>query len=278
MLTSLLLSEYKVPHCLLERRKEPTKHPQAHFMHSRTMEIFQTHLPDVYREILLQKPDSRYWRDFVYCYSVMGREYTRLDQLATMYNDTSTKQPRTSHWNHTPSNVAHLPQSCLENILRKELHRRNEGKHDDEPQEEEKMNGCGYGDIRFGETLRSIEPLANGKGSKLTLESGQFIHCDYLIGADGAHSQVREHMKVDMCGQEALQTLINVHFTCDGLGEYLGVTSSVDKTRGGDGITTKMPIMEVGCGAPSRLEQALYMEAREDKPSGYRNERSESSC
>ena len=169
---------------------------------------------------------------------------------------------RTSHWNHTPSNVAHLPQSCLENILRKELHRRNEGKHDDEPQEEEKMNGCGYGDIRFGETLRSIEPLANGKGSKLTLESGQFIHCDYLIGADGAHSQVREHMKVDMCGQEALQTLINVHFTCDGLGEYLGVTSSVDKTRGGDGITTKMPIMEVGCGAPSRLEQALYMEAR----------------
>ena len=76
-----LLEDYGVPHCLVERRKQPTAHPQAHFMHARTSEIIRAHLPDAYGQILQEKPDSKDWRDFVYCYSLLGREYARLDQF-----------------------------------------------------------------------------------------------------------------------------------------------------------------------------------------------------
>lgn len=62
LLLSSQLSEYKIKHCLIERRAEPTQHPQAHFMNTRTMEILLSHLPNVFQQVIHQMPASINWR------------------------------------------------------------------------------------------------------------------------------------------------------------------------------------------------------------------------
>jgi FAD binding domain len=62
LLLSSILSGYGVKHCIIERREVPTKHPQAHFMNARTMEILQAHLPLAFQTILRETPQSRNWR------------------------------------------------------------------------------------------------------------------------------------------------------------------------------------------------------------------------
>ena len=49
----------------------------------------------------------------------------------------------------------------------------------------------------------------------------------FIIAADGAHSQIREAIGVRLTGQEALQTLMNVHFTCPGLRQLLQPRSAM---------------------------------------------------
>ncbi len=240
-----LLEEYGVPHCLVERRVQPTAHPQAHFMHARTSEILRAHLPNAYKQILQEKPDSKDWRDFVYCYSLLGREYARLDHFSTLYDNSSSYggKGEETHWNHTPANVIHLPQNKLERILREELAKAYA------------KGGGNVGRASFGSSVSSIETV-DGKHT-VTLDDGNAFTCDYLVGADGARSRVRQYAGVDMQGPESMQTLINVHFTCKGLSAALGGTSAeVVENRNPENLAA-----EVGCGAPSRLEHALYEQA-----------------
>lgn len=62
LLLSTQLSRYGVKHCVIERRVTPTKHPQAHFMNARTMEILQGHLPNAFKSVLHEMPSSENWR------------------------------------------------------------------------------------------------------------------------------------------------------------------------------------------------------------------------
>ena len=73
MITSALLSNYGVKHCLVDRKVEPTSHPQAHFINNRSMEILQVHFPKVFEDILQHASHSDNWRDFVYCNSILGQ-------------------------------------------------------------------------------------------------------------------------------------------------------------------------------------------------------------
>jgi 2-polyprenyl-6-methoxyphenol hydroxylase-like FAD-dependent oxidoreductase len=62
VILSGLLHRFKVPHCVIEKRKEPTKHPQAHFLNARTMEIIMDSFPSAFDRILKEMPPSVYWR------------------------------------------------------------------------------------------------------------------------------------------------------------------------------------------------------------------------
>jgi threonine dehydrogenase-like Zn-dependent dehydrogenase len=62
LLLSSQLSSYGIKHCVVERRETPTKHPQAHFMNARTMEILQAHLPPAFKSVLHEMPSSETWR------------------------------------------------------------------------------------------------------------------------------------------------------------------------------------------------------------------------
>lgn len=49
-----------------------------------------------------------------------------------------------------------------------------------------------------------------------TLEEASY---DYVVGADGAHSLVRQLCGIDMVGTRNLQSIANVHFTSKALSE-----------------------------------------------------------
>ena len=57
------------------------------------------------------------------------------------------------------------------------------------------------------------------------LEEGKIvdrdIHCDILVGSDGARSTVRKLVGIDMKGERDLQKLVSVHFLSRDLGQYL---------------------------------------------------------
>ncbi len=54
----------------------------------------------------------------------------------------------------------------------------------------------------------------------------QQITCDVVVGADGAHSKVRQTAGVAMQGHTKIQTLLNVHFRCSGLKTLLTTSTS----------------------------------------------------
>jgi 2-polyprenyl-6-methoxyphenol hydroxylase-like FAD-dependent oxidoreductase len=62
MVLGHLLQQYGVQHLVVEKRASPTTHPQAHFINARTMEILQTHMPDVFQALMRDKPPLRNWR------------------------------------------------------------------------------------------------------------------------------------------------------------------------------------------------------------------------
>lgn len=62
IILSKLLSQYKVPHCLVEKKLVPTSHPQAHFINIRSMEIIKAHFPFDFKKILEQTPNLKNWR------------------------------------------------------------------------------------------------------------------------------------------------------------------------------------------------------------------------
>ena len=166
---------------------------------------------------------------------------------------------KTTHWNHTPANVIHLPQNKLERILRKELIKAYE------------KGRSKIGHASFGSNVSYIK-FVDGR-HEVTLDDGNTFTCDYLIGADGAHSQVRRYAGVHMEGQEAIQTLINVHFTCKGISAALGGTTRSSTSKNNPHDNPQNLATEVGCGAPSRAEQALYEHAEAAKKASEKKER-----
>jgi 2-polyprenyl-6-methoxyphenol hydroxylase-like FAD-dependent oxidoreductase len=101
------------------------------------------------------------------------------------------------YWMSSPTNFSHFPQNQLEIILRKYLTNT-------------------YATQYFGTSVRELR--VNKHGSTLILDtntSNNEITCDYLLGADGANSLVRSQLNIHMVGDENLQCLLNIHFSCD---------------------------------------------------------------
>lgn len=147
-------------------------------------------------------------RDFVYCHSVTGRAFSRVDHFL----ETSPL-----FWEETPANVIHLPQNKFETILRKEVLENTR-----EPAE-----------LLFGYEAKKITYSA--QGTHLRVEKSKWgrtgpsavtdedidIRCDYLVAADGANSLVRRSLDISLKGEESMHTLMNIHFTCAGLLDLL---------------------------------------------------------
>ncbi len=188
---ALLLAEHGIDTLVVERRPAPSTHPAAHVLSTRTLEIF--------RELGLEHEVRRLssplyeLRDILYATSLTGPELGRI----TIYDPESTE----AHWIQTlsPTRAANLSQHVLGQLLWERL---------DACNRVEFQRGSVYQDHR--ETSDGVEVRVTGPDG-----DGEWVATGrYLIGADGAGSQVRRSCGLQMRGP-VLQHVISVHFSAD---------------------------------------------------------------
>ncbi|TYZ62433.1 hypothetical protein PybrP1_008675 [[Pythium] brassicae (nom. inval.)] len=177
----LLDRVFGVPTRVVERQEQPTTHPQAHFLNLRTMEVLLAAAPAFHDRLLASAAPSDLWRDYIYC-----------------------------------TGFLHFPQNRFEAMLSEFL--RESGMHVERGVELVDLK------VRAGDrpsvSLRHWHVPTTSQlrhvGASHETEHAAF---DFVIGADGASSLVRQLCGVDMAGALNLQSIVNVHFTSKALSE-----------------------------------------------------------
>uniref|UniRef100_A0A5B7BW30 FAD-binding domain-containing protein n=1 Tax=Davidia involucrata TaxID=16924 RepID=A0A5B7BW30_DAVIN len=215
LVLSILLTKLGIKCAVLEKSKSFSKHPQAHFINNRSMEVF-CKLDGLAEEILRSQPPVDLWRKFIYCTSLTGSVLGSVDHM----------QPQDFEQVVSPVSVAHFSQYKLIRLLLRRLENLNfhvctfEG-----------MEGFNHGPIREREILMGHECVsidATDSCVSVTasfLKEGKYVEknikCGILVSADGAGSTVRKLLGIDLGGEKDLQKLVSVHFLSRGLGQYL---------------------------------------------------------
>ncbi|KAE9303511.1 hypothetical protein PF008_g22215 [Phytophthora fragariae] len=215
--TAFMLEKlYNVPTRVVERQRSPTSHPQAHFINLRTMEVLYATMPEFHDRLLAQAAPSVLWRDYVYCTGVgKAREIARIDQFGPCIPRDTIEQAtangdslRKSLAALSPTQFLHFPQNRFETLLDEFLAENDVRVERGVELESLKLPSDGSVAERPEVTLRHLDTN--------TREEATY---DYVVGADGAHSLVRQLCGIDMVGTRNLQSIANVHFTSKALSE-----------------------------------------------------------
>ncbi|EEY56473.1 polyketide hydroxylase, putative [Phytophthora infestans T30-4] len=205
---------YNVPTRVVERQRSPTSHPQAHFINLRTMEVLYAAMPEFHDRLLDQAAPSVFWRDYIYCTGVgKSREIARIDQFGPCIPRDTVDQAMTngdslrkSLAKLSPTQFLHFPQNRFETLLDEFLADNNV--RVERGVELESLMLPADSSATPEVTLRHLDTN--------TLEQDSY---DYVVGADGAHSLVRDLCGINMAGTRNIQSIANVHFTSKVLSE-----------------------------------------------------------
>ncbi|KAK2389322.1 2,4-dichlorophenol 6-monooxygenase [Trifolium repens] len=213
LVLSILLTKLGINCTVLEKNKAFSKHPQAHFINNRSMEIFRK-IDGLVEEIQRSQPPVDLWRKFVYCTSLSGSILGSVDHI----------QPQDLEHVISPVSVAHFSQYKLTMLLLKQLE--NLGFQTCAPESSEGNMQFREKKILMGHECVSIDTsndfitvTASSVNNGKHIEKN--IRCNILIGADGAGSTVRKLVGIDMRGEKDLQKLVSVHFLSKRLGQFL---------------------------------------------------------
>lgn len=214
LVLAILLTKLGVKCAVVEKNKSFPKHPQAHFINNRSMEIFRK-LDGLAEEIQLYQPPLESWRKFIYCTSLNGTILGSVDHM----------QPQDLEHIISPVSVAHFSQYKLNRLLLKKLQKL--GFQVCSPDRLEGPCVVRGKKILLGHECVSID--ATDESVTLTasyLKEGKHVEwrnisCNILVGADGAGSTVRRLVGIEMKGENDLQKLVSIHFFSRELGEYL---------------------------------------------------------
>ena len=164
--TSVLLADQGVPHLLVESHRGTAIHPRAASFHQRTMEVF--------RSVGLQAAvEEAAAREFVQNGAIMAVESLGGKELAYFFHSYNDGVEGLS-----PTDRLFVTQVGLEPVLR------------------ERAVELGA-EQRFGTELVSFDVKDDHVRSVVRdRDSGaeQVVISDYLVGADGAHSRIREQL------------------------------------------------------------------------------------
>ncbi|CAH1433845.1 unnamed protein product [Lactuca virosa] len=212
LVLSVLLTKLGVKCAVLERSMNFSKHPQAHFINNRSMEVFRR-LDGLAEEIQRCQPPVELWRKFIYCTSLTGSTIGSVDHMQTQDFDQSV----------SPVSVAHFSQYKLNALLLKQLETigfsicTHESLDDRPLREREILMGHNCVSIDATDDFINVTTsfLKEGK------QTEKQIPCRFLIGADGAGSTVRNLVGIELRGEKDMQKLVSVHFLSQELGHYL---------------------------------------------------------
>lgn len=180
---------------MLEKLSKPTDHPQAHFLHQSSMEVFRRlGLAD---KIYSAGPPVEDWARFVYCESMTGSAYAIREHFSG-----SSKFSVSQMMHASPCSAAHLAQSKLVKLLLDAV--------DKHP----------LIDVKFGHEVTHIKTESSksqGNSTVVSIRSsdGQIFRMqpESLVGADGSSSTIRNFAGININRGKVLQNLVNVHFT-----------------------------------------------------------------
>ena len=186
---SILLSQHGVPSWLVERHAGTSIYPKTRLVNTRTMEVFrQCGLEQAVRERGLPADRARY--------AVWARTL-REEELQRRIIATATAGLSDAI---SPTSGCTISQEMLEPVLL--AHAR----------------ASMQGEIRFDHELLACSQDTSGVTATVcdrTSRETMQVHAQYLIGADGAHSRVREMLGIPMVGDSALAHRITILFRAD---------------------------------------------------------------
>ncbi|KAH6797782.1 oxidoreductase family protein [Perilla frutescens var. hirtella] len=211
LVLSILLTKLGVKCAVLEKNTGFSRHPQAHFINNRSMEVF-CKLNGLADEILRHQPPVDLWRKFIYCTSLTGEVLGSVDHM----------QPKDFDRIVSPVSVAHFSQYKLMRLLIEQLkqigfHVRSDGSDDIKVAEQQILLGHECTSINATENGLTVTTSITREGKRVEKD----FHCNFLVGTDGAGSTVRKLAGIGMSGEHDLQKLISIHFISQDLGRYL---------------------------------------------------------
>ncbi|KAG9144610.1 hypothetical protein Leryth_010822 [Lithospermum erythrorhizon] len=213
---AFLLTKLGVKCAVLEKSKEFSKHPQAHVVNYRTMEVFRK-MDNFAADILKSQPPIDQWKNFIYCTSITGRVIGIVDQLRSEDFDESA----------SPITMSHFSQYKLVTLLLDKLN--NLGfkiKHSESNQDQNEQL-IRHNELLMGYKCISVNPTDHGVtitasfDNKEGISIKKDIQCKYLVAADGARSAIRDMVGINLVGLKNLQPQVSVHFFSRELGKFL---------------------------------------------------------
>jgi putative polyketide hydroxylase len=187
---SLLLQQQGIASVLIERRSDVSWFPRARNLNFRTLEVFRglgleaqvlsagSHVSQTFRKPTLASPERE--------------EFPSIEQAFHIADHPELLTPEPPFW--------YCPQSRLEPLLLAVA----------------KQHGC---DVRYNTELISFTQDAEGVSASIldrATGTSSVLHADYLLGADGAHSHIREALGVKAEGLGVLdEHYLFIYFRAD---------------------------------------------------------------
>jgi 2-polyprenyl-6-methoxyphenol hydroxylase-like FAD-dependent oxidoreductase len=240
---ALLLARYDVQSIVLERQsvEERFRHPRAHFLNTRTMEILRHHLPDVYTSVRAAMPAVDEWKHFRFggC-SLRDPNAIRVkhavdiplqadrdangvtvDEAAEEYLYYNPPPPR----DLSPVTVGHLAQHTFGRILYEAATRMAQTTllYGTEVTElintttttttttSGKQHHVTAADDDHDDTTDARDDGGGHNDVRVRTRDGRMWRGSYCVGADGASSTIRRQCGIPMHGTAELQHLMNIH-------------------------------------------------------------------
>jgi len=187
----LMLSTYGIPNVIVTKYGWLANSPRAHLNNQRTMEILRD--MGIEPEIVEKASPQDILGNAVFCTSLAGEELGRLRMFGT------EPRRRADHILASPCAMCDLPQNLLEPIILGAAAQRGT---------KVRLNSE-YLSCRQDPDRVTAEVLDRVSG-----ETYQ-IRAKYLLGADGANSQVAEDAGLPMQGKMGVAGSMNIVFRCD---------------------------------------------------------------
>ncbi|MFI5717078.1 FAD-dependent monooxygenase [Nocardia sp. NPDC051750] len=184
--TAVLLAHHGVPAQVFESREAPSVHPRALGLSPRTLEIF--------REVGLGKALDQAAVQSALPWKADARTVAEIDRdhippRPAMFDATVAEQPR-----------GHYPQDRIDAVLLPAARERG-------------------ATVEFGVAVTDI--TQDDAAVDVTLSDGRVVRADYLIGADGLRSTVRERLGIATTGPGRIgEPTMNILFEADLVGYF----------------------------------------------------------
>ncbi|MBX3723791.1 MAG: FAD-dependent monooxygenase [Turneriella sp.] len=192
MVAALALAKCGVRSIVLEKRAQPGRHPKAHEVSARTLEIL-TQLGIPFREFEAEASPHEDASRILFCRTV-NEEIGRID-----LGEKSVRDKYAAHI-ALPRPYLNLSQTEFEKILRRHLLKN---------KLISLFTGTEWKSLRQTET--AVYSIARRGSSEGVLE----IASDYLLCCDGAGGRCRDFLGIEMDGPEKIQDFANAYFSDD---------------------------------------------------------------